>query len=382
LEFIKNTCPKKVIPYLEFLVSQGETGTLFHDELASQYIDSINLMYDSFGGLPTKKPYPEPGAEPGDIGRYRKAFLHFLETSNYYRPQALMTGNKIPNNCLFEERAAILSKLGAHDAVLAIYALDLENSAKAEEYCTKHMNDDETKDPFFTLLQVYLKPPQAAPGAPPRPTEPMMGPALKLLSEHYKHMSIKDALNLLPESTNLSALMPFFTRVLTEGARQRRDGQLVAALLKSEHQRVNEDHIAACSPFVYIDENTVCAKCHRPLRTSAFVRYPEKGEIFHLMCHQKAESASAAASATNNDNLVDGEPQQFFDNPVDFQDMTGMPTSNASAMTSDTMFDDVSLGSLSGAAGSAFLSNSLLEDYNPEGETSRPTKGTNPFEEF
>lgn len=299
LAFLKAAAPHSVIPYLEFLVADGhETRTEFHDELAFQYLETLRTLYAAAGGYPSTRPYPEPGAEPGAIGAYRRALLHFLETSDHYRPEALLTGMKIPVAGLFEERAVVLSKIGSHDKALAIYALDIGSSAKAEEYCRTHFCEDreDCKDVYLSLLQVYLRPPPAVAGAPPRPTEPMLGPALRLLSEHYQHINITEALGLLPTTTQLSALMPFFERVLSESARQRRDGQIVRALLRSESLRVHEEHIAAAAPYVYVDDSTLCARCHRPLRTSAFVRYPDTGQIVHMMCHQKAEAAGGATT--------------------------------------------------------------------------------------
>ena len=390
LDFLKAVCEKKVISYLEFLISRGETSTLFHDELASQYIETITALYDAFGGFPKTKPYPEPGKEPGDLGQYRKAFLHFLETSQYYRPEVLVAGNKMPISGLFEERAAIMSRLGNHKSVLAIYALDLDNSAKAEEYCRKHVDeDDETrKELYFHLLEVYLKPPESVPGGPPRPTEPMLEPALKLLNEHYQRINISQALDLLPPSTKLSALMPFFTRVLSETARQRRDSQIVRALLRSEGLRVREDYIAARSPYVYVDDNTLCSKCHRPLRTSAFVRDPDTGQIMHMVCHQKSEAAAASAAAqAASENVVDVDQQVFEDymDGADFGATTGAAASLfASSPTpqSTNPFGDSAPGA--GAPSMPILSsNPFIEDYNPAAAGgSSPgiaPQSTNPF---
>jgi len=305
-----------------------------------------------------------------------------------------VTGNKIPVCGLFEERAAVLSKLGSHDKVLAIYALDLDNSAKAEEYCRQHVSEDKEscKDVYLNLLQVYLKPPPPVAGAPPRPTEPMIEPALKLLSEHYQHINISEALNLLPPTTKLSALMPFFTRVLSESARQRRDGQIVRALLRSESLRVHEEYIAACSPYVYVDENTLCAKCHRPLRTSAFVRYPDTGQIYHMMCHQKTESAAAAAAAAaavSNENMVDVDQQGLFDIQSDYNNdqisMTQAPkpsllAPNPAPQSTNPFFDP----SPAGSSGPILSSNPFFDDYNPaSGNISKPgpSTGTSPFDD-
>ena len=301
LALLKACAPRQVVPYLEFLVTEGrETRTAFHDELAFQYLDTLRALYAAAGGFPTKRPFPEPGAEPGEIGACRRALLHFLETSDHYRPEALLTGMRIPVAGLFEERAVVLSKIGSHDKALAIYALDLGSSARAEAYCRAHYAEDRegARDVYLTLLQVYLRPPPAVPGAPPRPTEPLLAPALRLLSEHYQHINITEALGLLPTATPLAALMPFFERVLAESARQRRDGQIVRALLRSEALRVREEHIAACAPYVYVDDATLCARCHRPLRTSAFVRYPDSGQIVHMMCHQKAEAAGGGGAGS------------------------------------------------------------------------------------
>jgi len=225
----------------------------------------------------------------------------------------------------------------------------------------------------------------------------MIEPALKLLSEHYHHINIKEALNLLPDETKLSALMPFFTRIFSESACQRRDGLLIRYLLRSESQRVHEDHIAACSPYVYIDENTLCSKCHRPLRTSAFVRYPDSGQIVHLMCHQKTESA-AAASMSMGDVLMGGDQQPFFDSTADYSDQGATPSVSPSLLpggpttTSTNPFDDdepAPGAAVPGASDQLSLlsANTFFDDYSPETGPSVPAakpttiKSTNPFDD-
>ena len=370
LAFLKAAAPRSVIPYLEFLVADGhETRTEFHDELAFQYLDTLRALYAAAGGYPTARPYPEPGAEPGEIGACRRALLHFLETSDHYRPEALLTGMKIPVAGLFEERAVVLSKIGSHDKALAIYALDIGSAAKAEEYCRTHFREDreDCKDVYLSLLQVYLRPPPAVAGAPPRPTEPMLAPALRLLSEHYQHINITEALGLLPTTTQLSALMPFFERVLSESARQRRDGQIVRALLRSESLRVHEEHIAAAAPYVYVDDSTLCARCHRPLRTSAFVRYPDTGQIVHMMCHQKAESASASGTGTIGSSSTVGSTSSsstaFGSFHTDYASPTPAPAYTPSFSPSFSQQRHADGSSNGNSTGTGTAAATIVEDY-------------------
>jgi len=314
LSFLDATLPECSIPYLNFLIQeQHETDGFFHNELVQRYLTRIINIYTKNGGYPTSKPYPRPGEEPGELGELRRAFASFLASSRYYTPETFLTGAKFPSVALFDEKALVFSRSGQHNQALAIYALILDDYTAAEDYCNAHYKPDDdistgsiddrlvrddgefSRDVYYELIHVYLDPGFfKTKSTMITDTKPRVEQALEILSRHYSRINISKAFNLLPPDTGLHVLMPFFQRVLSESAKSRREKQIEHALLRSESLRVMDIYMQATAPGLYISEQTLCDICNRPLRTSAFVRYPEDGRLVHLMCYQKNDPKARA----------------------------------------------------------------------------------------
>eukprot|EP00727_Mastigamoeba_balamuthi_P014315 m51a1_g9508 hypothetical protein (932) ;mRNA; f:687120-690187 len=287
LQHLKSQCPSLVLPYLECIIQKGETGPEFHNELIYHYVEKLMALKT---GVTVTGP---AGSEPGGIGKTRQALLRFLRTSRYYKPEAMMTGQRFPRNDLYEEQVIILGRLGHHAQALATCVYRLHDIRAAEEYCQANYNEDrdESKDVYLTLLQVYLRPSEKdlggpASGAPAEDSAPLIGPAMALLNKHHQKMEIFKALELFPPTTCLAQLLPFFDKVLRDNTRRRRDMQVTKSLLRSENLQVREMLINERSHSVKVDEGRACVICGKALRNSAFARYPDD-RVAHYLCYQR-----------------------------------------------------------------------------------------------
>jgi hypothetical protein len=83
---------------------------------------------------------------------------------------------------MFEERAILLSKINRHSQALSIYVHKLKKLDLAEKYCEDHKNDenDENKNIYIILIEMYLK--------PPNNQEPDIKNALLILQKHYEKL--------------------------------------------------------------------------------------------------------------------------------------------------------------------------------------------------
>lgn len=107
LDFLLREHKSLVIPYLEHVIhTWNETNSLFHDALISMYREKI-LEHKS------------EGTTDEEVKHTKAKLLAFLEKSSHYTPERVIL--PFPNDCLFEERAVILGKLGRHEQALAIY---------------------------------------------------------------------------------------------------------------------------------------------------------------------------------------------------------------------------------------------------------------------
>jgi len=107
-----------------------------------------------------------------------------------------------------------------HRQALEIYAHKLRDSAAAERYCERfyQADSDEAKAIYLSLLQVYLQPREDM--------APMVAPALSVMSRHYDKIDAAQALDMIPGSTGVQELVPFFSAVLARNEQLRRSNQV------------------------------------------------------------------------------------------------------------------------------------------------------------
>lgn len=89
---------------------------------------------------------------------------------------------------------------------------------------------------YLTLLKVYLQPTS-------NQQKPLIEPALDLLAHHGSHIDASQVLAILPPSTRLFGLFPFFEKYIRETNKNRNMDLVVKNLLKAEQIQVGHAHI-------------------------------------------------------------------------------------------------------------------------------------------
>eukprot|EP00808_Paulinella_micropora_P030623 g72584.t1 len=275
------------ILYLEALIKNGETDPELHNELVFLYLGEVTkLAQKSEGKQALKGETAGPlslSAEsvPGKLGRMRRKLLSFLQSKpQYYQAEHMLT--KFPANELLEEKAILLSRVQKHAEALTIYAHKLHQHEKAEQYCEEHADAGSDKNLFLTLLEVYLFPDREL------NAEPLPEPAFQLLAKYPDRIPSSEALRILPETTSIRKLMPYFTAVLADARHRRRHSQVIKHLLKAEYLQVKVKKLEGQQPRIAIRESTLCPVCNKKIGNSAFARYPD-GRIVHYICQRKKE---------------------------------------------------------------------------------------------
>ncbi|ORZ15111.1 vacuolar sorting protein 39 domain 2-domain-containing protein [Absidia repens] len=215
--------------------------------------------------------------------------------STHYRAEKILY--QLPMDDLYEERAVLLSRLGQHDQALDIYVYKLKNYAMAEEYCTKIYREDAEKGSqmYLTLLRVYLQPSSSslamdgkAKSTTGAKRQPLLEPALDLLAHHGSHVNASEVLAILPLTTPLQGLFPFFEKYIRESNRNRNKNRVVKNLLKAEQFQVEEQVSFYQSRAVKITEDRMCPQCNKRIGNSVFAVFPN-GAVVHYSCKEKIE---------------------------------------------------------------------------------------------
>lgn len=117
LDYLLRSHSELVIPYLEHVVhSWKDTNPLFHNALVHQYREKAI------------------STDPSSVFAHKK-LIEFLEKSTHYTPDTVLVN--FPCDCLLEERAVIVGRLGRHEEALAIYVRALGDIDRALAYCSR-----------------------------------------------------------------------------------------------------------------------------------------------------------------------------------------------------------------------------------------------------
>lgn len=293
--------PQVTILYLETLVGVGDKSPKFHNELIFMYFEQVKKELDfrrqygkkkaiiALAGGENAGDYAITGVggaghEPGTLGIFRSKLLKFLQESQYYTPEKMLSA--FPADELLEERAILLSRVKKHVQALTIYAHRLRLPEVAEKYCETYYNEnsEDEKDMYLYLLQVYLKP--DIPGMAPN-----LDASIKLLTKYYNNIDSTKALQLLPADVPLSQVSKFLSAVLCKNKHILRNNQVVKQLLKAENLQVKSENLKECRKRIFIDNNSTCPRCGKKIGSSAFARSPNGG-VMHYICSIAKEQST------------------------------------------------------------------------------------------
>ncbi|WRT65779.1 uncharacterized protein IL334_002728 [Kwoniella shivajii] len=254
------------IGYLEHIINNlGEDGSDYHDKLAELYLAKVKA---------------EEGAKADQDEREDSydGLLNFLNSSKQYRPYRLVS--KLAADELPEARAILLGRMGKHEEALRIYVYRLKDYSAAEAYCVQAYNTN--SDIFLLLLTIYLRP-QPPTKSTPAP-EPLLGPALSLVSKHSTSLPPSPVLDLLPPLVPMQDVHAFFMRTLRDTHAKRNEARVIKSLVKGRKEELERLLLGLEGKRVRVTDQRICPQCHKRLGQSAIAVHAPRGEVTHLHC--------------------------------------------------------------------------------------------------
>ncbi|KAN0132921.1 hypothetical protein V8E53_009286 [Lactarius tabidus] len=260
--FLESVNPKFCARYLEFLIEEcHEESSIYHDRLAELY---LKMTIDA----------KKAGDEESRKAAHGKLLL-FVDTTAHYRVDRLL--GMLPSDDLFETRAILLGRLGRHDSALEIYVYRLRDYDKAERYCKRiHQPETETRNIFFTLLRIYLRPLV-------RTTDDLLRPALELIARHGPRLNPEETLQLLPPLVAARDVRAFLTGALRV---PHFDARVVRGVALARNEQVARKLMYLEANRVKITDSRICPQCHKRIGPSAIVVHAPGGEVTHYHCRE------------------------------------------------------------------------------------------------
>ncbi|KAM8921627.1 vam6/Vps39-like protein [Pelodytes ibericus] len=297
LTFLLENFNHLAVSYLEHIIlTWDEQGPDFHNCLIKLYCEKVQSLMQALSKDPASNEdsvAESRRAEEEELVDLRNKLLNFLEISNAYQPERLIS--IFPFDGLLEERALLLGRMGKHEQALFIYVHILKDTNMAEQYCHKHYDakKDGSKDVYLSLIRMYLCPPDVHCLGPIKikleePTANIKA-ALTVLEQHHGKLDTTKAINLLPANTQIKDIQIFLEKVLEENAQKKRYNQVLKNLLQAEFLRVQEEHISYQQVKCVITEEKICSVCKKKIGNSAFARYPN-AVVVHYFCAKDVSS--------------------------------------------------------------------------------------------
>lgn len=289
LDFLQGIGRNLAIQYLEHIINELNDQTpAFHQRLVDLYLDRL------------KSGDYADDTEQADLQSKLEVFLR--SSTQYNR---IRTFHQLPteNPHFYESRAIVLSSMRQHKQALQIYVFQIQDYAKAEEYCNQvylqthlanhnhnNVNGAATTTPFLpptadaedaepsiyhTLLSLYL--------TPPPPHKPNWPPALALLANHGARLPASSTLSLIPSSLPVSSLTSYFTGRIRSAVSVMREEAILAQLKGVQKVDVEAELLEEKGKRVVVGEERVCGVCHKRFGGAAIRVYPD-GSVVHYGC--------------------------------------------------------------------------------------------------
>ncbi|XP_066588589.1 vam6/Vps39-like protein [Prorops nasuta] len=294
LDYLLRFHKSLVITYLEHVVYVWEDeNSLFHDALIHQYKEKC------LAGLSPSATEAEKLAAKHTSEKLQQ----FLDKSTHYTPETILV--HFPRNCLFEERAIILGRLGQHQQAISIYTSLLNDIPRAILYCNnvyekcKNQESSEKKhadgadEVYVHLIRQLIKPDNegfllaGCNVETQRTMQPDLQMALQLLEEHASKINPIKALEVIPDTIPIGRIKHFLEVSLHKNLAARRRTQVLKGLLYAEHLQIQEQRMHYESQSVLMTEFNICPVCKKRFgNQSAFAKYPN-GEIVHYSCQNR-----------------------------------------------------------------------------------------------
>jgi Vam6/Vps39-like protein vacuolar protein sorting-associated protein 39 len=297
--------------YLEHIITEWNDQTPeFHQRLVELYLQEL------------KNP-DTPDEEKESLKSKLEAFLR---KSNKYSHASTFRLLPQTDALFYESRAIVLSAMGNHKQALAIYVYNMNDYAKAEEYCNRvylsqtsekqgeacfldpsvmhekphsyalqEQDEASGSDIFAILLGLYLRPPTGE--------EKRWPQALDLLSRHGARLPASSTLDLMPDTLPIFDLSSYFQGRIRHATSLSRASQMTKNLegvrraVTERHLLLGEDksvdlgiHGGRNRRF-RVGEEDHCKVCHKRFGASAVRVWPD-GTVVHYGCVGRGHQGS------------------------------------------------------------------------------------------
>ncbi|OCF75081.1 hypothetical protein I204_03930 [Kwoniella mangroviensis CBS 8886] len=279
MRFLEKTNEEACIGYLEHVINRlGEEGPDYHDKLAELYHSRVK---SEEGKSVSEKRQEAYGT-----------LLEFLEKSKQYRPYRLIS--KLAAEEMPEARAILLGRMGKHEEALKIYVYRLKDYTAAETYCIRVYPSN--PDIFLTLLKIYLRPSSISTSTKfneKEKPEPLLEPALSLVSKHSTSLPASPVLDLLPPLVPIQDVHQFFMRTLRDSHTKKNESKVLKSLIKGRKEELDRMLLGLETKRVRVTDQRICPQCHKRLGQSAIAVHAPRGEVTHLHCKDSFSSKLA-----------------------------------------------------------------------------------------
>ncbi|KAF2668175.1 hypothetical protein BT63DRAFT_414207 [Microthyrium microscopicum] len=298
LDFLQRINPLLATRYLEHIITELSDMTPdFHQRLIDLYLERLHTGRESkpeYGGFTNQE-------EKLDC---KQKLERFLRSSEQYNRSRIFVKLSADDADLFESRAIVLSKMGQHKQALQICVFQIQDYAKAEEYCNQtyltsqaqnltspavpltgpDKTNDDTPSIYHTLLSLYL--------TPPPPHTPKLEPALDLLSAHGARLPASQTLSLIPQDLKIATLESYFTGRIRTANTVLNSERIVAQLRAVRQAATQEAYMGERNKRVVVTEDRLCPVCMKRFGNSAVRVYPD-GKVVHYGCFNRGTGAVA-----------------------------------------------------------------------------------------
>ncbi len=288
LAMLKSWCDDKhvIVTYLESHIKTAlKHSASLHNDLVIHYLQLIKQIQNEDVKLTKINGITQHAAQSNRrkrVQELREKLIQFLRNSRHYTPKKMLARLR-DHDDLLEERAVLLSKLKQHPQALRIFVRKLQDIPAAVRYCesTYDAESKEDSDVFLRLLHVYLESKE----------EPMVKPAVELITKHFDKMDPVEAVGMLPADLPIQQVFPVLRVILSSNEIRSRRNKVVKALYRIRKLRVRADYIEARSQQVRIDNKTRCFHCKKKIGNAAFIRYPRHDFVVHYYCSEAFEKS-------------------------------------------------------------------------------------------
>ena len=262
--------PQVAARYLEFLVYEmGNKEERYHSKLATSYLDILLPLAPT--SYSKDQPRPEPGSEPGDLGKYRIQLLKLMEHSTVFNAASLLL--RLKDTVLYDEQIFCYTRMGEHEEALRVIFSNLKSHNKATAYCVKFQPTSDT-NLFLILLKVYLKRVR---------NDQLPAKVENLLNAYPQFLRPDEVIPLLPPTISIRQLEKYLEQSLRKGQSQLCMGQVEKRL--RAHKLQNEQVVRSKiqGKQLWIESDTKCKVCKGLIGDTIFVWYPN-GVVCHMKC--------------------------------------------------------------------------------------------------